>query len=235
MTSQAAPPLVRRIIAMVTDRRRYGDAGETTAIQRVVADAARAARAGVDSIQVREPGLPDRGLLDLVRRVAEAADPRVRVLVNGRTDVALAAGAHGVHLPASAPSASRIREIVPEGFLIGRSVHTIEEAIEAERIGGCDYLTFGSVYPTISKPAGHDAAGVEALGRVCDAVRLPVLAIGGIVPERARALVQAGAAGMAAIGMFITAGGDRESDADQIMAARVAQVRASFDAPVPPV
>lgn len=207
---------------MVTDHRRYGDIGEDTAMCRLVGDADRAARAGVDVIQVRERGVADRLLLDLVRRVAEAAGPAVRVVVNGRTDVAIAAGAQGVHLPASAPPASRLREIVPGGFLIGRSVHTTAEAVAAERAGGCDYLIFGTVYPTISKP-DRVPAGLEALEQVCGAVRLPVVAIGGIVPEHARAVARAGAAGIAAIGMFVTA--DRRTDPDGAIAAAVAQVR----------
>jgi thiamine-phosphate pyrophosphorylase len=124
------------------------------------------------------------------------------VLVNTRTDIALAAGAQGVHLPASAPLASRVRRIAPGDFLIGRSVHSQAEAEAAHAAGGCDYLTFGTVFTTASKPADHPVAGLSTLRGVCDAVRLPILAIGGISRVRMPEIARAGAAGMAAIGLF---------------------------------
>jgi thiamine-phosphate diphosphorylase len=131
------------------------------------------------------------------------------MLVNDRIDVALAAGAGGVHLPGGAVSSARVRAIVPQSFLVGRSVHSAGEAIEAALDGGCDYLVFGSVFATRSKPAGHAVAGLDALAGVCAAVQLPVLAIGGITPARVPDLVRAGAAGIAAIGLF-AAGDERE-------------------------
>jgi thiamine-phosphate pyrophosphorylase len=125
-----------------------------------------------------------------------------RVLVNDRTDIALAARVDGVHLPARAPDAARVRAIAPDGFLIGRSVHDLAEAELAQDSGGCDYVTFGTVFPSTSKPAGHPVAGIEGLGIVCARTRIPVLAIGGITVERAAAAARAGAAGIAAIGLF---------------------------------
>ena len=170
----------------------------------VVETARRAAEGGVDLIQIRETGLVDRDLLWLVREViAVVRHTAARVLVNGRTDVALAAAAHGVHLPASAPLASRVRRIVPAEFLIGRSVHSRAEAEDAAVDAGCDYLTFGTVFATTSKPADHAIAGVSALQQVCEAVRLPVLAIGGISHQRMPEVARAGAAGAAAIGLFV--------------------------------
>src|SRR5690606_6222155 len=166
--------------------------------------------------------------VDLVRPVAAAAGGRTRVRVNGRTDVALAAGVAGVHLPGSAPPASRIRAVVPTGFLIGRSVHEVEEARSVERDGGCDYLVFGTVFPSTGKPAGHRAAGIDALRAVCDAVRLPVLAIGGIDADRAADVAKAGAAGVAAIGLFVTTSG--EAEPARRIGERVAAVRAAFAA-----
>ena len=110
----------------------------------------------------------------------------------------------------------------PDDFLVGRSVHSEAEAIAAEAAGGCDYLTFGTVYESRSKPAGHPVAGVDALARVCSAVRLPVLAIGGITIERIPEVVAAGAAGVAAIGLF---GHGTEAE----LAAIVARLRSAFD------
>jgi thiamine-phosphate pyrophosphorylase len=189
---------------MVTDRTRYGPAGDPSTVERLGEDVRRAAQAGVDLIQVRERGLDDRALLRLTLRLATVvAGTAARILVNGRTDVALAARASGVHLPTASPGAARVRHIVPSGFVIGRSVHDLDEAVTADRQGGCDYLVFGAVYPTRSKPSGHRPAGVEALERVCAAVRLPVLAIGGIAPDRFAEVAAAGAAGIAAIGLFV--------------------------------
>ena len=162
-----------------------------------------AARAGIDLVQVRERQLSDRDLLAFVRELSRKVHPfATRVLVNDRTDIALAAGAGGVHLKSHAPPAAGIRSIVPDGFLIGRSVHSEAEADAAVAAGGCDYLLFGTVYPSASKPSDHPVAGLERLAAVCRGVPLPVLAIGGITVERASAVAAAGAAGVAAISLF---------------------------------
>jgi len=192
------------VLMMVTDRQRGRQASGVSSVDALVDAASQAARAGVTMIQVRERGLDDGALLDLTARIVRQSAPSgVRVVVNDRVDVALASGAAGVHLPAAGVAPARVRSIVPSGFLIGRSVHSEAEAIETERTGACDYLVFGSIYASASKPAGHEPAGLEALTRVCRAVRLPVLAIGGIVVERAREIARAGASGIAAIGLFL--------------------------------
>jgi thiamine-phosphate pyrophosphorylase len=186
---------------MVTDRRRFGGSGTT--VPSVVDAVARAARAGVDLIQVRERDLEDRDLLALTVQIRDAtADTPARILINDRVDVALAADIDGVHLPSAAVSAARVRTMVPDDFLVGRSVHSVEEAAAAEREGGCDYLIFGSVYESASKPSGHVPAGVDTLTRVCARVQLPVLAIGGITWSHVADVTKAGAAGVAAIGLF---------------------------------
>ena len=162
-----------------------------------------AAAAGATMVQVRERQFDDRRLLEFVRQVIVAVRPAgTAVLVNDRTDIALAAGADGVHLKSDAPSAAAVRRIVPAGFAIGRSVHTVAEATLLETADACDYLFFGTVFPSSSKPADHPVAGVEALGQVCAASALPVIAIGGLSVERAAAVARAGAAGVAAIGLF---------------------------------
>jgi thiamine-phosphate pyrophosphorylase len=198
-------PPPRPILAMITDSRLYdlAGAGADARLAAVAAAAGRAARAGVDLVQVRERGVEAATLLDLTVRVrARLAGTSARCLVNDRSDVALAAGADGVHLPAAAPACARVRAMAPAPFLIGRSVHGVDEAIAVEAAGSCDYLVFGTVYPSLSKPAGHPVAGLEALARVCAAVRLPVLAIGGITVDRLAEVAAAGAAGAAAIGLF---------------------------------
>jgi thiamine-phosphate pyrophosphorylase len=216
----AGPRLPRPVIAMVTDSQRSSrSAGE--AIDALVSSIRRAAQAGVDLIQIRERAFDDRRLLELANRVRQAVSGSLaRVLVNDRVDVALTAGAAGVHLPGHGVSAARVRAMVPDGFVIGRSVHSEADALQAEREGGCDYLVFGSVFATPSKPAGYEPAGLQALSRVCSVVRLPVLAIGGITLERAEEVAQAGAAGIAAIGLF--ASGDQDELVDTVRRLRLA-------------
>jgi thiamine-phosphate diphosphorylase len=202
---------------MVTDRHRYDEP-----LAGLVEAARRAAEAGVDLIQIRERDLDDRVLVTLAVRVREAvSQARARVSINDRLDVALAVHASGVHLPARGISCARARGIAPSGFLIGRSVHSEAEAVETEHAGGCDYLILGSVYESASKPAGHPVAGLALLARVCRLVRLPVIAIGGITPARVPDVVDAGAAGIAAIGLFART--DR-----QALAEAVGRIRGAF-------
>lgn len=219
--------MLRPLLAMVTDRRLYAgtptcaDSDGRTAL---VGAAAAAARAGVDLVQVRERGLDDGSLLALAEGIRDAlVGTESRVLVNDRVDVALAAAADGVHLPSSAVVCSRIRAIVPDGFLVGRSIHSVGEALAAAADGGCDYLVFGTVFESRSKPAGHPAAGLDALAEVCAAVSLPVLAIGGITAERVPDIVRAGAGGLAAIGLFAAGG-------EQALRNTVTQIRLAFAA-----
>jgi thiamine-phosphate pyrophosphorylase len=182
---------------------------------------AAAARGGVGLVQIRERRLDDRSLLDLAARaVTVTTGTGCRVLVNERVDLALAAGAAGVHLRGSSFAASRVRAMVPAGFIIGRSVHTLVEAQAAGAEGGCDYLLFGTVFASPSKPADHPIAGVDALASVCKSARLPVLAIGGVTPQNAAEVARAGAAGVAGISLF--------EGAPSISAA-VAALRRAFD------
>jgi thiamine-phosphate pyrophosphorylase len=190
---------------MISDRRRYGDRGEDALIAAVAA----AASAGLDLLQIREPDLDARTLTHLVARCVVAVKrTRTRVLVNDRTDVALAAGAHGVHLRGDSMPAFRVRSIVPPGFVIGRSVHGVEEAVRVSGEGGLDYLVYGTVFVTASKP-GRAASGPEGLTAVVTSTALPVLAVGGVTIETARQLAHTGAAGFAAIGLFADASPDK--------------------------
>jgi thiamine-phosphate pyrophosphorylase len=183
----------------VTDRRRFGLTPDA-----LVAAAARVSRGGVDVIQVRERDLNDRDLTSLVRRiVAAVAGSRARVFVNDRADIAMAAGAGGVHLRGDSPPASRLRAIVPPGFTIGRSVHTLDEIDAAAGDGGCDYLIFGTVFRSAGKPPGHPVAGLAGLAAAVRRSPLPVIAIGGVTPEREPDVARVGAAGLAAVGWFM--------------------------------
>jgi thiamine-phosphate diphosphorylase len=183
-------------ICLVTDRRRFDPPVE--GLLRVVGNAVNA---GVELIQVREQDLEAAELSALVRQVlAIARGTPTRVVVNDRLDVALAGGADGVHLRADSFSVAAARSIAPSGFLVGRSVHT---ASEARAAADADYLIAGTVYPTASKPASRPWLGVEGLRAIVREARAPVLAIGGMTPDRVAEVASTGAAGIAGIGMFV--------------------------------
>jgi thiamine-phosphate pyrophosphorylase len=164
------------------------------------------AAAGVDWIQIREKDLPTRELADLASHaVADTQRSSTKILVNDRLDVALAAGAAGVHLgetslPVEAVSEWR-RSAGRADFRIGVSCHSLEAARAAED-SGADYIFFGPVFATPSKAAYGAPQGIDRLHDVCRALRIPVLAIGGITIENAHSCLAAGARGVAAIRLF---------------------------------
>ena len=188
------------IVCVITRAR----GAETSAERAVLRDRlVTAARAGATMIQVRERLLDDRALAAFVRDLVVAtAGTSCQVIVNDRPDIALAAGAAGVHLKSASMAAVDVRRIAPPPFVVGRSVHSEDEAAAAEAAGGCDYLVFGTIFPSSNKPDNHPVAGTDGLHSVCARVSLPVVAIGGITVARARAVRAAGASGVAAISLF---------------------------------
>ena len=184
---------------MVTDRRRLGEDWASALTDRVQL----AAELGVGMVQVREPGLEAGHLCALVARLVQATDGSgMRILVNDRADVARAASAAGVHLPEAGAPAVRVRACLQAGAMVGRSVHDVAVARAAASDGGLDYLLFGTVFPSRSKP-GREAAGLVRLAEVVLAVPVPVLAIGGVTASRAGDVAATGAAGFGAIGLFL--------------------------------
>jgi len=189
---------------LVTDRRRLCPGARSFADARrgLVEQARRAAAEGIDLIQVRERDLEAADLAALVADVvAITRGSATRVLVNDRIDVALACGADGVHLRADSVPVAEARRLLPAPRLVGRSVHSVREAVAA---AGADYLIAGTVFPSASKRTGSaELLGIEGLRAIVDATAVPVLAIGGITPDRIDSVLAAGAAGIAAIGLFI--------------------------------
>lgn len=161
-----------------------------------------AAHTGVDWIQIREKDLPDTEMYELVQEcAARISSLPTRLLVNGRLDIALAAGAHGVHLPSDGLSSASVRRIASPGFLIGVSCHDLAE-VQSAGGEGADFAVFGPVFDTLSKRRFGPPTGVRELRCVCAAVRIPVLALGGVTIENASCCVDAGASGIAGIGIF---------------------------------
>jgi thiamine-phosphate pyrophosphorylase len=193
------------LVYYITDRRQLAD-DEPERRARLLTKIAEAARAGVDYIQLREKDLTTRELerlaCDAAAAVRQSPQNRTRLLINSRCDVALAAGAAGVHLPANDLPANEARVILSkagmEPALVAVSCHTVEE-VEFAASRGADLAVFG---PVFGKDGGS-GAGTDALRAACVAVApFPVLALGGVTLENAAACQAAGAAGVAAIRLF---------------------------------
>ena len=176
----------------ITDRREAG--GEEALLENIAARLAD----GVEMIQIREKDMHGRWLAALVRRVLALPLAETKVLVNSRLDVALACGAHGVHLPAGSPPPSVWRKVVAAGFLIGVSCHELHE-VRAAASEGADFVVFGPVFP--SAKSSH-ALGLDRLREAARAAPMPVYALGGVTPGNAARCMEAGASGVAGISMF---------------------------------
>jgi thiamine-phosphate pyrophosphorylase len=219
----------RPILCLITDRRRLcPSSDERTALRSVAAQVRDAVEAGIDIVQVREGDLETAALWDLVATAVDLArGSTTRIVVNDRLDVALASGAAGVHLRSDSIPPSSARPICPPGFIIGRSVHSRDEAVRAS--ADVDYLIAGTVYSTRSKGEAVRLLGERGLSEVATSVGVPVLAIGGVTTERLAAVAAIGAAGIAAIGLFIgeepSSGVRRTARLKEIVSA----ARASYD------
>jgi thiamine-phosphate pyrophosphorylase len=162
----------------------------------------RALRAGVDWVQIREKDLSARKLFELTSAVMKLApDAPPKIFVNTRADVALAAGAHGVHLPSGSVSAAEIRKLSSPGFVVGVSCHHTDEVRRAAS-EGADFVVFGPVFETPSKQAYGPPKGLKKLEEACGAADIPVLALGGVGLGNAADCLAAGAAGIAGISLF---------------------------------
>jgi len=191
------------VVCYVTERKSL-DSAEPA--REVLARIRIAIEAGTDWVQIREKDLPGRELLALVREAVGATKSAVRVIVNDRLDVALAAGAAGVHLGGeSLPAAEVVRWCrngnAPAGFMVGVSCHSAGAVREAEA-ARASYIFFGPIFATPSKAAFGAPQGTVRLAEVCRSVRIPVIAIGGVNKTNGAECLRAGAAGVAAIRMF---------------------------------
>jgi len=191
--------LARRLrLYLVTDRKSTGG--------RPLVDVVGAAlRGGVDAVQLREKDLSARELCELaVALRAICSRYNAALLINDRIDVALAANADGVHLPVDSFHIDDARGLLGPDKLIGASTHSVEEA-RAAAMAGADFVVFGPLFDTASKRIYGKPLGVDAVDEVVRRVRVPVLGIGGISPERAVLVCGRGASGVAAVSGILQA------------------------------
>jgi thiamine-phosphate pyrophosphorylase len=199
----------------ITDRTAFA-ADEPTRRRRLLEKIAEAARAGVDYIQLREKDLPTRELESLAREavlaVQQARIVTTALLINSRTDIALAVGAEGVHLRSDDLSPRNVRDIwktcgagaparenQPRTPLIGVSCHQPEKVLQA-KADGANFAVFAPIFEKKDVP-NMQPAGLAKLRESAKA-GIPVLALGGVTVENAHSSLEAGAAGIAAIRLF---------------------------------
>jgi thiamine-phosphate pyrophosphorylase len=181
---------------LVTDRKRCGG--------RDLADVVSAAlEGGVNAVQLREKDLAPRDLLALARRLRGICGHRALFFVNDRLDIALLCGADGVHLGEEGLPVAAVRQILPPSMLVGRSVHSVNAARQAE-LDGADYVLAGTIFSSPSHPEASPA-GIELLENLAARLGIPIVAIGGIQPENAADCRRAGASGVAVVSAIMGA------------------------------
>ncbi len=185
-------------LQLITDRK-------AVAANELIATVRAAVRSGVDALQLREKDLDSRTLLSLAIELRQVTrEQGAKLLINDRIDVALAAAADGVHLPASSFLPADARTLLGQRAVIGVSTHSLAEALVAQA-SGADYILFGPVFDTPSKRAFGLPQGVMALRAVAAAVRIPVIAVGGIDATNIPEILQHGARGVAVISAILKA------------------------------
>ncbi|PRS37537.1 thiamine phosphate synthase [Bacillus sp. NMCC4] len=155
----------------------------------------------VDFIHIRERSKTASELVDLVKRLFLEGVPKEKLIINDRVDVALLTNIHRVHLPGHSFSPKELRQKFPH-LHAGVSVHSIEEAKAAEK-NGAEYVMFGHVYDTTCKP-GLQARGVQLVKELTSALSIPVVAIGGLTPDRIPELKHANVKGIAVMSGIFT-------------------------------
>jgi thiamine-phosphate pyrophosphorylase len=152
---------------------------------------------GIELVQIREKELPAKFIFELTAAAVNTAqDSLTRILVNDRLDIAIAAGADGVHMTGTSIPTGIVRKSVPVDFLVGVSTHLLDETIAAQD-NGADFAIYGPVFET---PGKRKATSVEKLAEICRAVDpFPVIAVGGIDASNYESVLSSGAAGFAAI------------------------------------
>ncbi|WHZ15649.1 MAG: Thiazole tautomerase TenI [Nitrospira sp.] len=206
-------PSVDFRLYLVTDRHQ-------TAGRPLLSVVGRAVRAGVRAVQLRERDLTARQLLALAMDFRQEI-PKVELFINDRVDLALALPSEGVHLRESSLPTSVVRSMLRPRQLLGRSVHSIDGAVVAER-QGADFVVLGPIYDTPSKREYGPPLGLRVLEEAARQIRVPIFAIGGITAARAREVRQAGGFGIAVMSSILSA-----SNVEQATEALVSAIEVS--------
>lgn len=193
---------------------------------RSIVDVVRAVlAAGAPAIQLRDKNGDGRSVLELTTALLhETRRTGALLFVNDRVDVALAAGADGAHVGDDDLPVRAVRSIAPEGFVVGRSVDDPASALAAEA-DGADYVGVGPVYATPSKADAGPVIGLQGVEAVSRAVRVPVVAIGGVDAGNAEDVAAAGAAGVAVIRAVMAAADPGRATAGLVEAVRLGAAR----------
>ncbi len=170
---------------------------------------AAAVEGGVSLVQLRAKEMPGGLMLSLALELARAIAGRATLLVNERVDVAATARAPGVQLGEQALTARQARQLLAPGSLVGRSVHSVEGALQAVA-DGADFLVVGTMFQTSSHP-GEEPAGPQLMRNVAERCGLPLIGIGGITPGNVDAVIGAGASGVAVIRSILSADDPRSA------------------------
>jgi thiamine-phosphate pyrophosphorylase len=199
VTTSRLPPLY-----VVTDRHQTGE----DRLLRILGDIIP--EQGM-MVQIRERDLGSRELLRFVEAVHRLAHPfRVPWLINDRVDLVLATQAAGVHLRSDSMPTKEARKCLGAGYLIGKSVHSAEEALQSEK-EGADFVVLGPVYETPSKRQYGPPLGVPVIREASRHCTIPVYAIGGMTPSRVENVMASGAAGVAVVSSIFQAASPREA------------------------
>lgn len=158
---------------------------------------------GVNGVQLRDRSASAADLLETAERLKKTIAGRALLVVNGSIEAVARARAEGVHLPEATRSVAEARRILGDDAIVGRSIHSVDEACVAER-EGADYVVAGTIFASRSHP-DEAPAGIDFLRAVCESVSIPVIAIGGVTPENAGDCIAAGAAGVAVLSPIMLA------------------------------
>ncbi|MCC6544308.1 MAG: thiamine phosphate synthase [Nitrospirae bacterium] len=160
---------------------------------------------GIKAVQLRGKNLSARELLKIGERLRHLTNiESVKLFINDRIDVAMAIEADGIHLGQNSMPVRLVKEISGDRFLIGVSTHGLKEAMDAEE-GGADLITVGPIFETESKLRYGSPIGLTKLSDVCEKIKIPVFAIGGINMERVDSVMREGAHGVAVISAILKA------------------------------
>ena len=185
-------PKVNFRLYVITNRQLCGDRTLTEVVGEVC-------RGGVKAIQLREKDLPAKSIFNLAQEIQQICKRTgAKLLINDRFDIAGAVGADGVHLTSKSLPVEIVRKNFNSDKLVGVSTHSLEEARRAQD-SGADFVLFGPIYPTPSKAAYGHPQGLTKLQEVARSVAIPVFAVGGMTPEKAKECVESDAFGVAVI------------------------------------